>query len=160
METEIVLFEKLADNLPVEIIQIQDTQVAPGLMDIFNDLEGSRFSQCPLVLLDVQFFDEIDESIDGESVVLSRDGKLAFERFCIQVTLFQKFRLFHNLARVGKEFRPFQRQGNALGRTAEDLKIQFIFQFPDRFGQAGLGYEKPFGSLIDGTAVDDADDIF
>ena len=51
METEIVLFEKLADNLPVEIIQIQDTQVAPGLMDIFNDLEGSLFSQCPFVLL-------------------------------------------------------------------------------------------------------------
>lgn len=67
METEIVLFEKLADNLPVEIIQIQDTQVAPGLMDIFNDLEGSRFSQCPFVLLDVQFLMRLTKALTAKA---------------------------------------------------------------------------------------------
>ena len=59
----------------------------------------------------------------------------------------------------------FSRSGLAWESFSRDVPVsythlQFIFQFPDRFGQAGLGYEKPFGSLIDGTAVDDADDIF
>ena len=146
---QIVLVEDLHENIPVEIVQIEDTELALVAPDIFNDLCCFALIDPEGVFIDGELLCEFDKCLDRKSIVLGRDTEALFDIFLFYIFFLCEPVLVQDLSRIDQKFLPFRSYPDTAVRPPEDRDANLLLEFSDRGGEGGLGNEERLSRLID-----------
>ena len=127
--------------------------------DVLDDLVRLLLAQGELVARGVVSADHVDERVDGEGVVLARDGEAGHGLGVAFVTLLEQVRLFEHLTGVAEERLALGGGHHALARPVEHRDAHLAFQIAHGGGHARLRYEKPPRRLGDAAARGHLDDV-
>ena len=131
MEFQVLLAQQLADDVLVEVGQVDDAQIGAHVGDGVDDVARAGLADRELVFVGTDRIDHLHERFHGEHVMLRRDGAQLLARLGVLVPFLEQGRLIEDLARVGEEFRAVHGQRDALGGAGEDLDAELLLQFLD-----------------------------
>ena len=127
--------------------------------DVLDDLVRLLLAQGELVARGVERADHVHERVDGEGVVLARDGEAGHGLGVAFVTLLEQVRLFEDLAGVAEERLALGGGHHSLARPVEHGDPHLALQVAHGGGHARLRHEQAPCRLGDAAARGHLDDV-
>ena len=140
LEDQLFLAENLRQGLSVTTRQVKDADFAAMTRDVIDDLACHGFAKREVVavLRAAELAYDIHERLDGERVVLGRNGELGQAHGLARVLGLDRGGVREDLPRRGKELLALARHGDAAGGAREDCDPEFLLEGPDRFREGRL----------------------
>ena len=159
MELKMLLAQHLADDVLVEVGQVDDADLRQHVGDLVDDVLRAGLADRELVFIGLNGTDHLHERLDGEHVMLRGYGAQLLAWLRVLIALLQQGSLIEHLTSVGEEFRAIHGQRDSLGRAGEDLDAQLVLEFLHRGTQRRLRHVQLVRGFVHGAAFDDFDDV-
>ena len=149
--------EQLVDDVPVEVVPVQDAELAAERADVLDDVPGAGLAQRELVLGRLAALHHPHERVDRERVVLRRHPEQASRRRPTEVALLEERHLLDDLPGVAEELRTVGGERHAAGGAEEERAAHPGLEVLHRRGhgrlrdveQVGRGADRPLRGDLD-----------
>ena len=148
-----MLPDDLAQNGLVVVVQVEDADLAAEMGNILDDLVGLGLPDAEIVFLAAVLFQQLYKSFHGKGIVLGRNAELMPGRGGAQIFFLDEPHLRQHLPCIPQKDIPLRGQHDAPVGAVKDSQTEFLFQFMDGIGQAGLGNIEFLCGLTDGSGI-------
>ena len=133
--------QQVRDVLAVKIAQVDDADFTAEACHIVDDFFRLCFAEGEFVVVDVEFFHHVHEGLDGERVVLRRNGKAFLLLFFLAVAFENGSVVVVKFVCAGDEFFAFWRECHTAACAIENRNADFVFEIVNGCCQRRLGNE-------------------
>ena len=151
--------EQFVDDVPVEVVPVEDAELAAERPDVLDDVPGASLPQRELVFGRLAALHHPDERVDHERVVLRRDPEQASRRRPTEVALLEKRYLLDDLPGVAEELRTIGGERHAAGGAEEEGAAHPGLEVFHRRGHGRLGDIEQVGGGADRPLRRDLDEV-
>ena len=153
------IVERLEQHAPVERVGVEHAYLAAERAHVVDDLARGPLAQHEFVFVALARFDDVDECLHAEGIVLGGHGQALARRAAVCIARLQHIRLLDDLAGIAQQLGAVVRERHAAVAAREHGDAQLLFEILDGGGQVGLRRVQVLGRRVDGSVFRYRDEV-